>query len=465
MIKYTFATRFFLMKSHKNKTNLMNTSVTNRVIWNIAYPIIFGNMAQIIISFTDTAFVGHLGIVELGATMMAGLYYYVFSTLAWGFAVGVQIIIARRLGENRMERIGVVFEHGLFFVFLLSLLMFFLLHFFTADLLNHLIESPNIYKAAMQYMNYRHYGIIFVCFNFLFRSLYIGLSLTKSITYSTLLMALVNVILDWCLIFGKCGFPAMGVGGAALASVCAEGFALIFFIIYTLKKLPIKTFSLFQFHKLEVGLMNTVLKLSFPSMLQRLISFGAWFLFFALIEKMGELPIAVSSIVRSVYMLIMVPAFAFGTTGNTIVSRIIGQNKQNEVMPTLRKIIKNSLFAILPALIVISCIPKLVAQIYTDNVELMAASVPVLYVICVAAIVMCVGTVYFEAVSGTGNTLSALILEFGVLVIYTVYIYCMTSVFRVEIQWVWTAEFVYATFIGIISYIYLKRSKWQHKKI
>lgn len=443
----------------------MKSSITNRSIWNIAYPIIFGNLAQTVITFTDTAFLGHLGMIELGASMMAGLYYFVFSTLAWGFAMGVQIIIARRLGEGRLERIGVVFEHGLFFVLFLSILMFLLLHFLTADLLNFIIDSPNIYEVAMQYMNYRHYGIFFVCFNFLFRSLYVGLSKTKSITYSTLLMASVNIFLDWCLIFGNCGLPKMGISGAALASVCAEVSALIFFIIYTFRKLPLKTYALFQFHKLERWLMKTILKLAFPSMLQRLVSFGTWFLFFAFIEKMGELPIAVSGIVRSIYMLIMIPTFAFGATGNTLVSRMIGEGKQTEVMPTLLKVIVNCLFAVIPLILITICFPNLVAHIYTDDAALAASSVPVLYVICGAAIIISFATIYFEAVSGTGNTMAALLLEFCVLIVYIVYIYIMTRVFQVEIQWVWTSEYLYAVLIGLISFVYLKKSKWQQKII
>ncbi|MDD4848812.1 MAG: MATE family efflux transporter [Bacteroidales bacterium] len=443
----------------------MKSSITNSSIWNIAYPIIFGNLAQTIITFTDTAFLGHLGRVELGASMMAGLYYFVFSTLAWGFSMGVQIIIARRLGEGKLQRIGVVFEHGLFFVLLLSILMFSLLHFFTADLLNYLIDSPNIYQAAMQYMDYRHYGIIFVCFNFLFRSLYVGLSYTKCITYSTILMASVNIFLDWCLIFGNCGFPEIGVSGAALASVCAEISALIFFIIYTFKKLPLHVYALFQFHKLEGWLMKTILKLAFPSMLQRLISFGSWFLFFALIEKMGELPIAVSGIVRSIYMLIMIPVFAFSATGNTIVSRMIGAKKQNEVMPTLMKVIINCLIGVVPMAVITICIPDVVAQIYTDDIALATASVPVLYIVCGSAIFSSFSFVYFEAVSGTGNTMPALLIESGVLILYIVFIYCMTTIFKVDIQWVWTSEFVYAFLIGSFSFLYLKHSKWQQKKI
>ena len=106
----------------------MKSSVKNKAIWLIAYPIIFGNLAQTLISLTDTAFLGRVGSIALGASMMAGIYYYVYSTLAWGFAIGVQIIVARRLGEKRLDRIGVIFEHGLVFVLSLSILLFLVQH-------------------------------------------------------------------------------------------------------------------------------------------------------------------------------------------------------------------------------------------------------------------------------------------------------------------------------------------------
>ncbi|MFR7877450.1 MAG: MATE family efflux transporter [Butyricimonas paravirosa] len=221
----------------------MKTIITNKTIWTIAYPIILGSLAQTLITLTDTAFLGRVSEVALGASAMAGIYYYVFSTLAWGFSIGIQIIVARRLGEGKLNRIGVVFEHGLCFVFLLSMSLFLIQRYYS-DVLLEPIQSPNIYAAAMEYMSYRHYGIIFVCFNFLFRALYIGLSNTKIIGYSTAAMATINVIFNYLLIFGKFGFPELGVGGAALASVMAEISACLIFIFYTILKLPIKQYAL-----------------------------------------------------------------------------------------------------------------------------------------------------------------------------------------------------------------------------
>ena len=194
-----------------------------------------GNMAQTIINFTDTAFLGHLGVVALGASMLAGLFYLLFTTVAAGFAIGIQIIVARRFGEKNYGRIGVIFEHGSIFVLLLGSLLFSILYFCSDRLLMLLIDSPNIYDASVEYIKYRQFGILFVCFNYLYRALYVGISDTKVITYSTLVMAVVNIVLDYCLIFGNFGFHQMGIGGAALASLCAELSACIQ-LLHTEKK-------------------------------------------------------------------------------------------------------------------------------------------------------------------------------------------------------------------------------------
>lgn len=443
----------------------MKSSVSTKTIWNIAYPIIFGNLAQTLITLTDTAFLGRVSAIALGASMMAGIYYYVFSTLAWGFAIGVQIIIARRLGEGRLERIGVVFEHGLIFVLGLSIGLFLLLHYFTADLLGNIIQSPHIYKAATEYMDYRHYGIIFVCFNFLFRALYIGLSNTKVISFSTALMAGVNIFLDYALIFGKLGFPEMGIGGAALASMCAEISAFFFFILYTIAKLPLKTYTLFAFHKIEGWLMKSILHLALPTMFQKLLSFGTWFIFFALVEHMGEGPIAISGIVRSVYMLITIPVFAFAATSNTLTSRLIGEGKAREVMATALKVLRLCIFAVLPILALCIFFPDLILSIYTNDTALAEASIPTLYVICIATLFMGFGMTFFEAVSGTGNTVNALILETVVLAAYSFSVWFFASYIGTRVEWVWTSELTYGALIGLVSVLYLKKAHWQKKKI
>ena len=442
---------------------MIKTSVTNREIWRIAYPIMLGNLAQTVITFTDTAFLGHLGTIELSASMTAGLYYFVFTTLAMGFAVGIQIFIARRFGEGDYRKIGVVFQHGALFVLGLGILLFGILFFFSHRLLQVIIESENIYVAANEYLTYRQFGIMFVVFNYLFRSFYVGISSTRVITYSTLIMAVVNIFFDWALIFGHVGLPAMGIGGAALASLLAEVTAFCFFWVFTYIKIPHEEYGMFRWHRWQPALMGDILKVAFPSMIQRLFSFGAWFIFFVMIEKMGEMAIGVSSVVRSTYMIIIIPGIAFAATANTLTSRIIGEGKSQEVMSTIWKVVKNS-FLCSAVLVAVTCIiPSLVLHIYTDDAALAQAAIPSVYVICVATLLGAFSMTFFEAVSGTGNTAAAMALEFGVLITYIVYVFLMSK--TSTIAGVWTAEWVYNILIGIISLFYIWKADWMKKRI
>ena len=442
----------------------MKSQISNREIWRIAIPIMLGNLAQTIINFTDTAFLGHLGVIALGASMLAGLFYFVFTTIAAGFAIGIQIIIARRFGEGNNGRIGVIFEHGSLFVLILGTILFSIIYFFSDVLLAWIIDSPNIYETSLDYIKYRQFGIIFVCFNFLYRGLYVGISNTKVITYSTVIMAIVNIILDYCLIFGKFGFPEMGIGGAALASLCAEITAFIFFTLYSYITLKNKDFGMFKIHKLESELMGRILRLATPTMVQKLFSFGVWFVFFIMIEKMGETATGISSIVRSIYMILITPAFAFATTTNTLVSRTIGAGHPEQVFSTITKIMKNCILCTLPIIIILAIIPIQIVSIYTDDLNLAQMVVPSIYIICIGAIFQAIGNGYFEAVSGTGNTSAALYLETSVLIIYLIFVAIMTKI-TTDVQWVWTAEILYGSILAFICIIYMKFAKWNEKKI
>lgn len=442
----------------------MKKKITDREIWSIALPIMLGNMAQTIINFTDTAFLGHLGVIALGASMLAGLFYFVFTTVAAGFAIGIQIIVARRFGEKNFGRIGVIFEHGSLFVLLLGLILFSILYFFSDQLLLWLIDSQNIYEASIDYIKYRQFGIAFVCFNFLYRALYVGISNTKVITYSTAIMAVVNIALDYCLIFGKCGFPQMGIGGAALASLCAEVSAFAFFTLYSYITLRKREFGMFKIHRLESELMGRILKISTPTMVQKLFSFSVWFIFFVLIEKMGETATGISSITRSIYMILITPCFAFSTTTNTLVSRIIGEGHLNQIFPTINKVLKNCMLCTIPIVIFVAIFPMQIAGIYTDDLDFARLVIPSILVICSGTIFQGIGNAYFEAVSGTGNTSAALYLESAVLVVYILFIFAMTHL-TTRVELVWTAEILYGALLGILCFLYMKFARWDKKRI
>ena len=91
----------------------LNT-ISFKNIWLVSFPIILSNVAQNIVNVTDTAFLGHVGEIELGAAGNAGIFYFVMVMLGFGFSVGCQILIGRRNGEENFTAIGKLFNVSLF---------------------------------------------------------------------------------------------------------------------------------------------------------------------------------------------------------------------------------------------------------------------------------------------------------------------------------------------------------------
>ena len=216
---------------------------TNRQILKIAGPILVSVLMEHLIGMTDTAFLGRVGEVELGASALAGVYYLAIFMLGFGFSTGVQIMIGRRNGEGNYTAIGELFNQGFVFQFLLATFIFFATRFGSPLLLRHLIDSPQVYEATLEYMNRRIFGLFFSFTALMFRAFYVGIADTRTLTANSLVMVGTNVVLNYILIFGKLGFPALGIAGAAIASVLAEVVAL-FYRIHRLEDRPAEISSL-----------------------------------------------------------------------------------------------------------------------------------------------------------------------------------------------------------------------------
>ncbi|HJN06441.1 MAG TPA: MATE family efflux transporter [Bacteroidales bacterium] len=444
---------------------MTNTKITYNRIWLVAYPIILGSIAQNIINFTDTAFLGRVGEIALGAGAIGGLFYLAVIMLGLGFGTGAQIIIARRLGEGKFKDIGEIVIHTIIFLTFLAILIFILLKYVSVDLLRFSIDSTAIYTDSIAFLDIRAYGIFFAFINMAFRSFYVGIAKTKVITYTTLVLAAVNIFLDYGLIFGNLGMPEMGIRGAALASVVAEISAMIFFVIYTLTIIDYKKYDLFCFARFRLEKLAKIFGVSIPMMIQQFVSLSVWFVFFLFVEKIGEMALAVSNIIRSVYVIAMIPIWGFAATTNTLVSYLIGQKRQDEVFSLIYRI---TLMSFCGVLIIVSFglfFPRMIIEIYTNQKELIDMGAPVLYIVNIGALFLSVGFVLLNSVSGTGKTTISLSIEIIVLLIYVSYIYVLIFVFKTDVFGAWTSELVYGFLLSIASWGYLKSKHWLKSKI
>ena len=438
---------------------------SSRKIWDIAWPIMLSLVAQNIVNITDTAFLGRIGEVELGASAIGGLLYTTLFMVAFGFTTGVQILVARRNGEKNYLAIGRIFDNSFYFLGIISLIITSVVILFGPALLKPFMASEAVFKASSTFLVYRVLGLFFASAGLLFRSFYTGITFTKYLSISSAIMAGVNVVLDYALIFGHWGFPRLGIQGAGIASSISEVCALLFFILITWRNTRLKQYVLFKLVKPDFGIIKSTLGISVFVMLQYVLSLGSWFVFFMFIEKMGERPLAVSNIIRSLYLMFMIPGWALCSVTSTLVSNALGEGKPQSVIPIIKKIMKFSVAAMTITVALAALFPRQAIAIYTNDVSLIEATVPSYYIILAATFLFMAMSILFNGVLGTANTKFALGIEVITLIIYLTCAWLFAVKLHLRIEYVWTAEFVYSSSIGILSYWYLKKGNWRSKVV
>ncbi|MDO4671507.1 MATE family efflux transporter [Falsiporphyromonas endometrii] len=436
-------------------------------VFRIASPVFISLLAQNIIGLTDTAFMGRLGEIALGGSAMASMVYFCVFTLGFGLGAGTQIIIARRFGSKHYSNIGKVLSQSFIMLSMAAVFVIVVGYFFGEKFFYAVFSSDRIAAVATEYWDYRLLGFLFSFLCAAFRSFFVGIARTKVLTYNAFVMAFVNIILDYGLIFGQLGLPQLGVKGAAIASVIAEMCSLVFYLVYVRLEVDRSHFGLSVrgLFSIQWKLILKIFRLSVYIMLQALISMSSWALFFFMIEHLGERPLAIATIIRSVYIFLFIPINSFSTSVNSLVSQLIGAGKSDEVKRFVRSISRLSFLVMAGVCIIISVFPGFVIGVFTDEPVLIQEARPALYVICVSLCICAYGNMAFSAVSAAGATKKALLIEMAATIFYVIYSGIMTYGLRASVDICYTVEVLYYIFIGIFSYKYLWSGKWKSKKL
>lgn len=440
----------------------MNTlTISYRKIWQVAFPIIIGSFADNINNVINLLFVGRLGKIATGAVGMGGIFFFSFVTVVFGLAMGSQIIIGRRNGEGHFRDAGNVFNHSIILFSTIGIILFFFLYFFSADMLHHFLKSDEVYKSCTEFIKIRIWGVLFLPIALTFRCFYIGITRTRIIIYITVITAAISTLLDYTLIFGHFGFKPMGVQGTGYAAAIADVAGVVCYFIATIVSKKLKEYKLFRFKNLHPDIWGNVLKIGSPLMIQSWLSVGSWLLFFIFIENMGEQQLAVSQIVKSLYLFLLLPMYGFASATSTLTSNLIGEGRINEVIPLAKKIVLLSSGVVILLLQANFWFPHHVISLFNDNPSLIDESIAPLRIVSFALILYCIVFVLFNVISGAGATKIALIIELATIAFYLIYIYLVTRVFHSSMSVVWMSELVYMTLIGAFSLIYLSTGKWK----
>lgn len=425
---------------------------TYKQIWLINFPVMMSILMEQLINITDAVFLGHVGEIELGASAIAGIYYLAVYMLGFGFSIGLQVMIARKNGEQDYQETGKIFFQGLLFLMGLALFLYLTVHIVSPVIFKRSINSPEIYQAIIRYLDWRSLGLLF-SFSFLaIRSFLVGITYTRALSGAAIVAIGINIPLNYFLIF----MQHLGISGAAIASSLAEGGSFITLCIYMWIKTDKIKYGLRTVY--DGQLLIAVLKLSVWSMFHAFISVAPWFLFFVGIEHLGKTELAVSNITRSVSALFFVIVNSFAVTTGALISNSIGAGEKANLFPICRKILKLGYSIGIPLIGIVLICHRSIIGIYTTDESLIQSAVAPLVVTLLNYSFALPGYVYLNAVGGTGKTKITFIFQAIATGIYLIYLYGLNNSTNTTLTLYLTAEYLFVILLALQSIVYLKRN-------
>lgn len=201
--------------------------------WQLAAPVMLGMLGHTFVSFIDNIMVGQLGTAQLAAVSLGNSFMFIAMSLGIGFSTAITPLVAEADGANDFAKGKSAFKHGLFLCTVLGVFLF-LLVFFAKPLMYLMKQPVEVVELAIPYLDLVAFSLIPLVVFQAFKQFSDGLSLTKYPMYATIVANVVNVGFNYVLIFGKFGFPEMGIVGAAYGTLISR-FVMVAHIWWLLK--------------------------------------------------------------------------------------------------------------------------------------------------------------------------------------------------------------------------------------
>ena len=185
-----------------------------RQILSMALPISLAMLVPQINFITNNIFLGGLGEQELASAGITGVFYMIFAVIGLGLNNGLQSLIARRAGQNLPKEIGKIFFHGVWIALGIAFIGIVITYSFGPLILRGTIHNPAVAEQVIDFLLIRIWGLPFLYLYVMRNALLVGTNQTRFLIWGTLAEAAANIFLDYGLIYGHLGFPAMGIAGS-----------------------------------------------------------------------------------------------------------------------------------------------------------------------------------------------------------------------------------------------------------
>ena len=441
----------------------MELTTSYRSIWKVSIPIIIGSAAQNVVAMTDSVFLYYRSEDDFAAIGFVAAFYIIVAAIGFGFSRGGQIMIALFVGKGEPQGVAKSFYSTVYFELALAAAVFLFMTFGAYWLFASLVDSDVIFYKSLEYLEPRKWGVFASYLGVACIALYTGIARPVFIVVDTFILAVTNIFLDEALIFGRYGFPEMGIAGAGLASTIAEYVALVVFLVYMILDKKNRIYLTGKLPKYDPTLIREIVGLSVPIVTMSVVGLGSYFFFTGLVENFGPRALAVNNIIRIAYLVLSIPAWGFCTGINTLASYFVGREERRSVKVVLWRTVFLCLGITLVMGLPLILFPREVLYpiLGDERAYLIQAAYPIFWVLLGILITFSFGSIFFNGLIGAGETRKALIYQTICALVYMVLIFVVVRSGWGNLTLAWGVEIVYWVLMFGLSFRYFRRPRWR----
>jgi putative MATE family efflux protein len=434
----------------------------SREVLRLATPVTLSTLTFTLLTVVDTAMLGRLGAVPLAAAGVAGVLFFAVTFPISGLSVGVQALTARRFGEGNEVHCGQVLSTGVGLCLVLGVPIVIGAPWLARAIAPLSSSDPDVVAAGTVYLHFRFFGAAFMLLNFTTRAFFAGIGKTRHQLNGSILITAINILLDYVLIFGHAGFPKLGIQGAAIASTIASGVGALYYLgVLVLGRGYRRRFSAFHPPFSTARWLRPIVRLSIPVFAQRLVSNGAWSIFFLIVARIGTVELAATNVIRSIYHLTIMIGVGLGTAAAALVGQNLGSAKPDHAERLAWEAAKLASWTMAFVGILFLVVPGWVFRVYTnDALVIEAGRLPLMLLGFVQAFAG-IALVLSQALQGAGNTRYVMVVELVCVACYLPTVYFLGLRTPLGLVGAWTAEYVYWLFLAIAMTWKFRRGTWK----
>ncbi|MCA9613472.1 MAG: MATE family efflux transporter [Sandaracinus sp.] len=434
-----------------------------RRILKLALPICGGMVSQNVLNLVDTGMVASLGDTSLAAVGLGGFLNFLLTAFILGLSSGVQAIAARRVGEGRTDEVAFPLNGGIVLATVLGIPISAGLVFAAPWIFSVVADDPQVAAEGAPYLQARLVAMTAMGINFAFRGHWNAVD--KSMLYMGTLVAMhaTNITLNWVLIGGNLGAPALGATGAGIASAASTyvGTLCYFGLGFVharghgfLRSLPTRE------------TLKTMIRVSAPISIQQIFFAAGMTLFLTLVGRVGTSEVAASKVILDLMLVALLPGLGFGLAAASLVGQALGRGDPDDAERWVWEVAKLATVVVGVIALPAALAPSLVLGVFLHDPDTLAMAITPMRMVAFLVVVDVAGMVGMNALVGAGATRvvmrASIVLQWGLLLPV---VWLIGPVLGFGLTAIWIAQVVYRLVQTATFVFEVKRGAWRTQRV